>query len=182
MSDVYSDMRRVLTSSRPSAGHFSVVRRIEKEVMHASEWHNCREIWHEYCRNHKLFLFSHTQGKGRVLAHLLRRVESRVGANGSLVGPTQRKTISWVESSSWWRRSSMRISFLTLVFRVAPAYKPDKDNFEDAIFSSPLTADTRYAVNRFLQGYTRYTGKVRGWWAQFADLDQAEVNDLLVEP
>ena len=78
------------------------------------------------------------------------------------------------------------------LLRCGQSYSPEQDNFEDALFSVLYTKHTEYAVKRFLDGHTRYTGKRRGWYSQFRwgggtvdeprEPDNAIVDRLLVRP
>ena len=61
----------------------------------------------------------------------------------------------------------MKRSLLTILLRCGVKYNRKQDNFEDAVFSCAYTQNTRYAVQRFLDGFTKYTGKSNGWYNQF---------------
>lgn len=171
------------TPYRPEPGSFCKPRSVVSGRYAAGQWYNCREIWHYELKDVPLFFFSHLTGKTRAVAAFMQKVEDILDVTPrSHYGPTQRKTICWVEPSSWWTRLAMRRSLFTILLRVGQHYKTEEDNFEQALFSHHYTKNTRYAVERFMAGNTYYTGRKRGWYNQFHILHPTDeqVNDLLV--
>lgn len=129
-----------------------------------------------------MFFYSHQTGKSMAVSEFIARFEERLGIeNKTHIGPTQRKTICWVEPSVWWTGKVMRRSLFTILLRVAQKYKIESDNFEEALYSHRYTAESRYAVERFLAGHTTYTGRKYGWYKQFCSkkTTDAEVDLLL---
>jgi hypothetical protein len=170
----------VLGPYRPGPGNFAKIKHIFQDgSIMPSQWQDCREIWHSENKNLKFFFFSHPSGTGKNAARFMEKFEKKVDATPSRMGLTQRKTISWVEPSAWWQ-SSMRRSLYTILLRSAPAYKPNKDNFRQALYSNEYAEATEEAVERFLDGYTYYTGRTRGWYKQFHK--PKNLNKLLVKP
>jgi|SRR5262252_2070931 len=177
------ELLKIITPYRPGPGHFAKVRtKLKNGSYLVGQWFYCRDLWHTESRSVRLFLYSHAAGRSRAVIAFIRRFEEIVGADPSQFGPTQRKTITWINQSGWWR-TSMRRSLFSLLLRVAPRYVPQDDNFYDALFSIEMTRQTRPAIERFLAGHTSYQGRIRGWYAQFArkkPLSDADLNKLLV--
>lgn len=155
------------TPYRPDPGSFCRPKDVINGRYRAGTWFDCREVWHYEMRYCPLFFYSHKNGKSGSIMEFIKKIEDKLGVPKSHIGPTQRKTICWIEPSQWWINRAMRRSFYTILLRVGQEYKPEKDNFEEALFSHIYTQSTRFAVERFLDGYTKYTGKVTGWYNQF---------------
>lgn len=171
------------TPYRPDAGQFCKPKGFRSGRYEAGTWHRCREVWHNYLKNLNLFFYSHDTGKTRAIAAFMGKIETILDIHPrSHFGPTQRKTICWVEPSAWWTRLAMRRSLFTILLRAGHSYKIDDDNFEQALYSHRYAEETWYAVQRFLAGNTTYTGRRRGWYNQFYVLTQspAEIDKLLI--
>ena len=134
----------------------------------ARRWYYCREWFHDQSHGVRRILYTHKSGKTDNLAHFIRKVERRLKVEPKTeIGPTQRKTISWVRVSPWWTNSSMKRSFFTMMLRCGQNYDIDKEDFNDALYSIAYTRETEYAVKRFLAGYTLYAGYTKGWYQAF---------------
>jgi hypothetical protein len=171
------------TPYRPDPGYFSYPKNIIGGRYVAGQWFGCREIWHYELKNLPLFFFSHSTGKTRSIDSFMRKIEDGLEVRPiSHFGPTQRKTISWIEPSPWWTRLAMRRSLFTILLRVSDHYHPEEDNFDQALYSHKYTRETQYAVERFLSGCTHYKGRKRGWYNQFAVLKPtiSEIDALLI--
>jgi len=158
---------------RLNKGAFSKVDKVFADgTMLALEWLHCREYFQDESRGIRRFLFCHRRNRCRNIAVFMDRVESMLVLDErSVFGPTQRHNISWARVSPWWMESSMRRSLLTILMRCAQNYSVRRGNFEDALFSVQYARDTEYAVRRFLNGNTRYTGRCKGWYNQFRPVD-----------
>ena len=178
-----SDVLFIDTIYRPGPGSFSRPKKIENDRYKVEHWHYCRELFHGQLYNLSLFFFSHNSNKCNAIVSFMTKIEDMLDVQPrSSYGPTQRKTIMWVKPSRWWTVKTMRRSLFTILLRAACYYSPNKDNFEEALYSDPYTIATKYAVNRFLAGNTIYTGKKRGWYRQFYESKPTEeqINNLLV--
>jgi hypothetical protein len=185
MSHKFGDVLYVSSPYRPEPGSFCKPNGIRDDKYRAGEWYYCRELFHRQLRNLNLFFFSHDSEKGCCIAAFMQRVEDLLDVQPrSDFGPTQRKTIMWVEPSRWWTAKAMRRSLFTILLRAGSEYSPEKDNFDEALFSDPYTMSTKYAVNRFLDGNTIYIGKKYGWYKQFYENrpTKEEIDSLLVPP
>lgn len=185
MTTKFGDLLFIDTPHRPEPGSFCKAKDLVGNRYKTGQWHYCREVFHTQLYNLPLFFFSHKPFKGHCIAAFLKKVEDMLDVKPrSRFGPTQRKTIMWIEPSKWWTIRAMRRSFFTIMLRVGKDYLQDKDNFALALYSDIYTAKTSYAVERFLKGHTIYTGKKRGWYNQFADplLSHTEIDKLLVKP
>ena len=94
--------------------------------------------------------------------------------------------------------SSLKRFLFTALLRAGEKYNKKRGNFKDAIWSNEYLEDTKYAVNRFLDGYTRFRGRgpatYEGWWNTFyignaedkwdapEPLTESQINRLLVKP
>ena len=159
----------------------------------AKEWLYCREYFQEESTGIRRMLFCHTAHRCKNIAAFIFQIENKLNIDEkTIIGPTQRYNISWIRLSPWWSSTSMKRSLFTIFLRCGVFYKIKEDNFEDAVFSSIYTKNTKYAVQRFLEGNTRYNGKKSGWYNQFfwgggnkakhKKLTEDEVNKLLVSP
>jgi hypothetical protein len=179
---------------RLNRGSFSRIEKIRPDgTLVAMEWLYCREYFQDESQGIRRFLFCHKPNKSKNIAAFMNKVEERLGLfKRSVVGPTQRNNISWIRSSLWWTSTSMKRSLFTILLRCGQNYHPKIDDFEDALFSVLYTKHTEFAVRRFLEGHTRYTGKRRGWYNQFRwgggspeepkMTSQQQIERLLVRP
>lgn len=167
---------------RPEAGSFAKPNNFDGERYKVVQWYYCRDLFHSRLYNCKLFFFTHQTSKGRNIAEFMHKIESILGLKSvSEYGPTQRKAVMWIKPSRWWTVKPMRRSLFTILLRAGNNYFHTKDNFQDALFSDPYSFGTRYAIERFMAGYTMYTGKKRGWYKQFHDEKLTkEMIDLLL--
>jgi hypothetical protein len=86
----------------------------------------------------------------------------------------------------------MKRSLFTILLRCGQNYDFVRGNFEEALNSVSYARNTQYAVKRFLEGNTKYTGNMRGWNLQFywggsfAESPKTPTNDavdkLLIKP
>jgi len=183
MSNEYNEILYISSPYRPEAGSFCLSIGFRNDRHRAGQWYYCRELFHAQLKSLNLFFFSHEIDKGQSIALFLQKIEDILDVQPrSKFGPTQRKTIMWIEPSGWWTNRSMRRSLFTILLRSASEYEPEKDNFEEALWSDPYSMATKYAVNRFLDGYTTYVGKKRGWYKQFYESKptKEEIDCLLV--
>lgn len=179
----FGEVLYIDTPYRPEAGSFCKPKEMVEDRYRVGQWYYCRDLFHGQLYNLSLFFFSHDSNKGNCIAEFMRKCEKILNVEPrSDFGPTQRKTIMWVEPSRWWTVRAMRRSLFTILLRAGNQYSINKDNFDEALFSDPYTMGTRYAVNRFFAGNTFYTGKKRGWYKQFHDENptEAQIDALLV--
>jgi hypothetical protein len=159
----------------------------------ALEWLYCREYFQDESAGIRRFLFCHKPNKCKNIAVFIHKIEEKLDlAERSIVGPSQRNNISWVRVSSWWTCTSMKRSLFTALIRCGQNYSFKLDNFDEALLSVLYIKHTEYAVRRFLEGNTRYTGKKKGWYNQFRwgggtheeprMPSEAQVDRLLVKP
>lgn len=159
----------------------------------AKEWLYCREYFQDESNGIRRMLFCHTAHRCKNIAAFICSVEDKLNVEEkTIIGPTQRYNISWINVSSWWAKTSMKRSLFTILLRCGVGFRPKENNFEEALFSSVYTRHTEYAVRRFMQGYTTYTGRKKGWYNQFywgggnrwnnKRPDSQEVDKLLIMP
>lgn len=181
----WGDLLYIDTPFRPEAGSFCKPRDMHGDRYKVGQWYYCRELFHSQLYNLNLFFFSHEAMKGNSIASFLQKIEHSLDVHPlTNFGPTQRKTIMWIEPSRWWTVRAMRRSLFTILLRCGNAYNPHRDNFDQALLSDSYIKSTEYATRRFLQGHTIYTGKNRGWYKQFYErnLSKKEIDSLLIKP
>lgn len=184
MTNKFGDIYYIDTPYRPEAGSFSKPSDNRGNRYKVAHWYYCRDLFHTQLYNLNLFFFSHESSKGHGIAAFMRKIEDKLKLDiRSEFGPTQRKTIMWIEPSYWWTSRAMRRSLFTILLRSACNYSPSKDNFEEALLSDPYALATKNAIKRFLSGNTHYTGKQRGWYKQFFEKQptQEELKELLIK-
>ena len=175
-----SDVLQIQMSSKPTAFAFAKPFEIQGNLYRVRTWHWCRELWHTHFRKLPLCFFSHRGGKHRVIVEFIAKIEDKLNVHPrSQFGRTQKKNITWVKPSVWWIGPTMRRSLFTILLKVAQNYNLKNDNFEEALFSDEYTIDTRYAVNRFMDGYTKCLTSRRGWHKFFSTLSESQIDDLL---
>ena len=85
----------------------------------------------------------------------------------------------------------VRRSFFTAALRAGRYYRPEKDNFTEALYSVVYFTRTRRAVEAFLAGNTIWTGSKRGdnadhvslgWEAVFSGASESTIKKLLKAP
>lgn len=134
----------------------------------ALEWLYCREYFQDESAGIRRFLFCHKPHKCKSMALFIHKIEEKLSLEKrSIIGPSQRNNISWFRVSPWWMSTSMKRSLFTALIRCSQNYKSKIDNFDDALLSVLYIKHTEYAVRRFLDGHTKYTGKRKGWYNQF---------------
>ena len=159
----------------------------------AKDWLSCREYFQDESSGIRRMLFVHTAHRSKNIAAFMSLLEDKLRIEEkTIIGLTQRYNISWIRASSWWTTTSMKRSLFTILLRCGVHYKIKENNFEEALFSVIYTKNTRYAVERFVSGCTKYTGKKKGWYNQFywgggglrkkRKMTQNEIDKLLICP
>lgn len=179
LDEIFYELRKFelcdkIKHNKQKPGSFGMITKFENGVYHSDYWTFCREYFLRESDGIKTFLFSHFRGLSYSVASCLREVEIRLNFDQfTKIGPTQRETVVWVEPNSWWMKRAMRRSLLTAILRASQKYTPEESNLEDALFNpehgtiNKYTSETEYAVRRFLEGNTEYTGALMGWYNQF---------------
>lgn len=166
-------------------GSYSLVREVslDKSLV-PKRWIFCREVITSKLKGARRLLFRHRKRHGKNVAMFIAKVEEKLNINPrTKFGPTQRNNIMWLRVSPWWTSSSMKISLFTALLRAGQNYSLATDNFEKALYSIVYTRKTKAAIERFFNGYTRYTGNIRGWHTQFTKvLTEEHLCRLLVAP
>ena len=154
---------------RLNKGSFSKIHYVKSDgTFVALEWLHCREYFQDESAGIRRFLFCHKPHKCKHMAFFIHKIEQKLLLNErTIIGPSQRNNISWVGVSPWWTKTSMKRSLFTALLRCSHNYNYKIDNFEEALFSVLYLKHTEYAVRRFLDGHTKYTGKKKGWYNQF---------------
>ncbi len=168
---------------RLNKGAFSKVDKMLPDgTLLAREWLHCREYFHEESKGVRRFLFCHRRKRSKNIAAFMGAVESVLALEEkSVFGPTQRHNISWARISSWWVESSMKRSLLTILLRCAQNYSVRRGDFQEALFSTQYTRDTEFAVRRFFDGNTKYTGRCKGWYNQFRPVEGVAISADMVD-
>jgi hypothetical protein len=155
-------------------------------------WTHCRDKFQDV-PNHSLMdhgmWFCHTQNQKHNVCDFIERIESRIDKKRPLTRSkfyeTTYENILWVKMSPFWIYDFVRRSFFTLALRCGQKYRRSKNNFDQAMYGYKLSAETKPAIKRFLDGYTIYVGNepdynIEGWNYLFAEMSHKEVQELLI--
>jgi len=153
----------------------------------------CRERFAKSWNSKTLGLFFKTDsGAGSNVAAFMLKTELVLQEKShTQFAPTNWDDILWIEPVKFWMKCSMRRSLFTILIRAGLAYRPEQDNYEDALFRQKYLADTPAAIKRFLYGYTNYVGpppsgsstlETGGWRTVFYDKDSRFVKEALKAP
>ncbi len=145
--------------------------------MVAGQWWDCRELFQEdFTKKTETILFAHRSGHFNRIKTFIAVVEELLDVSTSEVGPTQRKTISFILPSEFWTQCPMRRSLFSILLRAGMKYEGD---FDEALYSNMYVANTKLAVERFFGGHTKYNGRQIGWCDQFRGKSIKQVRRLL---
>jgi hypothetical protein len=153
----------------------------------------CRERFGSHWNSDAVgFYFKHPINYGYAVATFLKKTEIVLKQSVfSQYSMTNRDTILWIEPSDFWKCCRMRRSLLTILVRAGIMYDPRKDNYEEALFTEKLVKPTKFAVMRFLYGFTKYVGpnidnqpdiESRGWKTIFESHDEEYIKNCLKWP
>lgn len=165
-------------------------------------WFHCREQFAaKFKETTSGFYFSHRPNKGQDIAEFLSYFEHVIASNQNIdfssFSQTTKNTIIWVKASKFWLDCPMKRSLLTLVLRCGKNFEIEKNNFDDALFGDYKECfylkETKFAVLRFMFGFTKFTRKLNnmpsyaatqkhGWREEFHKLDINEARRRLVFP
>jgi hypothetical protein len=184
----------ILGKTKPEEGTYGVLMEghLETGNWFLREWMFCRD----HLQRHKINRFIYATSDHKPVAAFIQKIEDQLKlGERTQFGPTQVDLAMWIKPAKFWLEYAMRRSLFTALIRAGNNYNRKEDNFEEALWSEDYLKDTKYAVQRFLNGYTRYTGKKSGWHNQFYangtfewDVTApppptlAKINELLVRP
>jgi hypothetical protein len=136
-------------------------------------WYSCREVFHDdYPFSNHIFI-NHSIGAHNLLCNFVNDLESIFGIKKkSECFKTNRKTVSLLLLSSFWRRKIM-FSLLTLFIRYALKNKAKTFDFQKLKRCKYLEA-TSPAINLLIEGKSKYYGKLSSWYDQFNGLTYEE--------
>ena len=136
------------------------------------QWYTCREQFHSYAVKNNVTDFYYTcdPDKQNDVAHFMYHIERWLKLeNKSWFKYTEKNNILWVETEKWWTINQMRYQFFTICLRAALNWRrQNNSDLRYTLLQCPYAGSTVEAVDRFLAGYTWYTGTVVGWDKQFA--------------
>ena len=146
--------------------------------MMAGQWWDCRELFQEdFTKRTETILFAHKSGHYQRIQSFISTAEELLDVASSEVGPTQRKTISYIIPSDFWTQCPIRRSFFSILLRASVRFTGD---FDAALYKNMYVASTRLAVERFFGGHKTYNGRQTGWCDQFRGKSIKQVRRLLV--
>lgn len=191
------------STTRVKPGSFAYLEWARGGKVQVKHWLYCREAFQSYFEKRKM-LFACGRDNGANVAAFIQRIEKKLKLAPeyrSRFGPTNRTSIMWIRVSPFWSTGMIKKSLFTALLRAGINYDPRRKNFEEAMYICPYTRRTKYAVNRFLRGYTKYSGRTNwesraipqlGWYNVFyigqgshitpIPPTQAEIRKLLVKP
>lgn len=170
---------------RPDSGRFAI---------HSADlnWVSCREQFQKNLQEDLPgFYFSTEPDQNDRVAAFLAKTERIIELETeSEFCKTNLNFALWVAPDKFWLKCKMRASLLTILLRCGNLYDLEKDNYEEALFSHSYIQRTRSAVERFLFGFTDYTGDVTkvsgtgltstGWVTVFSDKRQDMIRNALI--
>jgi hypothetical protein len=165
----------------------------DKQRLTIDSWLRCRDAVHSTLSKSKKkdrFLFCHEINKEKNIAAFIQFIERKLELKTlTLFEPTQFEDVICVRPSKWWMERAMKRSLFTILIRAGKYFKRNKNNLADVVEQGTYLTNTSYAFYRFLDGYTRYTGNITGWYNQFyynglkhEQPDIKKVEELLVKP
>lgn len=111
----------------------------------------------------------------------------KLGFSNSKFSLTNRSYVIWIEPSLFWRECEMKRSFFSALVRAGLNYCLQKNNYEDALYSSNYFKKTKLATIRFLFGNTDFqkefngrSSKFRGWVNAFSGKDEKSIRKKLL--
>ncbi len=131
------------------------------------DWFFCREDFFWESRTLTHFFMWGVKGRLKGVADFMKHVERKLKVSSKTqFGPTQVPQVMWIRPSPWWKSGKMKWSLYSALLRAGLQYKGD---YEEALFSTQYTKKTRYAVERFMDGHTKFVGRscLIGWMNQF---------------
>jgi len=185
-----------LTDGLSATGYFCLLGRDFKKPAMAST-SECRESTASYYHSCKLnktpahaMCLSIKERHIEALDEWWQMIEGRLGLEPqSTLYITDNKHQIIIEPHPFWLADIVKFHALTLLFRAGAFYWPNKDygnkDYEKTMGSYSYTANTRMAVERFLDGNTHYTEGMNlfaGWVATFNGKPKESINRLLVKP
>lgn len=134
------------------------------------DWLRCREQFHRrFRREEGGFYFSHEADMGENIAHFIARTEEIISfaipnIPRTRFSFTNKNFALWIAPSKFWLDCPVRTSLLTIIARAGMAFDKEKNNYDEALYSpsklhTNYVLETRFAINRFLYGFTTYVPK-----------------------
>lgn len=187
--------KKIKTQVHPPCGNFALEVDPSKDV----HWDHCREQFAAKFDEHTIgFYFSHPHGKSIDVGEFISKFETVLGIQSpSKFAKTEKQTVLWIEPSSFWKSCQIKRSLLTIIIRCAMNYDLNRDNFDDALFGdykeSTYIKETKFALLRFMFGFTQFTGKLntvaptatvikQGWREEFINANESVVRRKLTLP
>jgi len=159
----------------------------------ASAIMTCRESFFSKYKGEKYFMFSphaETNNAFKNVEKFWKLIEGKLGRKFRItVFPTNIPNLYVIQPWSGWRESHVSLSLLSLFVRWSFCYY--NGDWENSFNLYKYADDTKDAINRFLEGYTKPTfsafestgnGYGVGWMGTFHKCPQAQLEKLLVKP
>jgi hypothetical protein len=150
-------------------------------------WQSCREVFAaSFTRKCETFLFSHKPNTTAAIQAFFSKIENilKLKKNRTVVIPTTKANISYIQVPDWWRKYLIRRSLFTILLRSGQNYKPQIDNFEQALYSDRYANETKEALAAFLSGNTfcKRASIHSGWRNTFSQQNANFVKGVLMRP
>jgi hypothetical protein len=131
-------------------------------------WTHCRDIFQDvsdYVIHQKGMWFYHNQKQGYNVCEFVDKVEERISSRRKITKRTvfmrtPHDNILWIQPGPFWVNEYVRRSFFTLCLRSGQWYRRSKQDFDKAMYHYDIAKTTKPAVERFLEGFTYYTGEI----------------------
>lgn len=134
-------------------------------------WISCREVFHSSANSGSPFYFCIKNNIDN-FRKLIALCEDRLSVTKrTRIYPTDVARVVYVVPAKIWK--GMGYQLLTILCRIALYY--NNESLETALMSSDYIQLTYPAVQKFLDGYTKYKGKYRGWVMAFQNQENPKL-------
>lgn len=143
------------------------------------QWTYCREVFYGEA-NRELFFFRHLSDQRGNVSRFIKIIEKRLKLkDGIKFIETDEKEVTAVQTTKFWQ-DRVTCSLLTILLRAGRYYD---SSFKRSLGSEEYLVQTMPAVKRFLNGFTKFTGRTFfGWRDAFMYTDDKKLEKLLVCP
>lgn len=183
-ASIYSELKSFAVPGPFAASAFARVLENQNVLtVDSSGVQSCREAFHAHNTQMRLMCMGHDSYQGPNIAAFIRKIELKMQHTRlSEIGPTNRRTVSWIRPAAFWDRNNTRRSLFTILLRAGMLYEPDTDNFDRALVGTTHASGTKIAIDRFLSGYTWYRGtSSQLWYDNFSSATAVTVKKLLTK-
>lgn len=161
----------VMWAGLPSDNCFGFLPK-RKEIV-CSDWYSCRESFSSLSMQRMLFC---TKTKDRTIK-FVHFFESKLKLEKTKFYSTSKANVLYIEPNNFWTQKLFYKSLFTAILKASKNYV---GNFEAAVNKYRYFKITKYALDRFLKGYSQYTGRSEMWFDSFSAWSHAHQKDVAI--